>query len=233
MCVIISSPYRQHRPSLDTLRACERLNPHGSGIAWVQDKKAQWLKGLSADSLSDLLDILDGPVVIHFRIATAGGRRPELCHPFPISPTAPLKTCGQAGAVLFHNGHWAKWETFQREEGIKFEAAVSDSRVIATAVHRYGRAILETIPCRFAILSRHGVELFGEWSAPQDDGCRYSNLHWQPKTHLDRTHRAGEPGKAAKVTTQPRPVLKQPNLLDMRQLRAPGLVREAMACFGD
>ncbi len=224
MCVIISSPSAKHRPTRETLCAAERTNPHGSGIAWIQDKRVQWVKGLTADSIADLLPILSGPVVIHFRIATAGGKRPELCHPFPISPTVPLKAYGQAGSVLFHNGHWHGWEEFLADEGISFDSAVSDSRVIAAGVHRYGSKLLKDIPCRFAILSRNGIERFGDWSAAQEDGCRYSNLHWQAKAKVISV-------PAAKC---PAPVKHtQPNLLDVRQLRSPGLVREAMACYGD
>lgn len=96
MCVILASANRETRPTIATLRLCADQNPHGSGIAWVQHNKVQWMKGLSVEGIDALLEIIEGPVVIHFRYATVGGKRPSLCHPFPISPTSPLKPYGQS-----------------------------------------------------------------------------------------------------------------------------------------
>lgn len=205
MCVIIASPDRQHRPSLATLTACERRNPHGSGLAWLQSKKAHWLKGLSAESIHDLLGVLKGPVVIHFRIATVGGRRPSLCHPFPISSSVPLKPHGQSAAVLFQNGHWSDWEQFAAKADLALDGPVSDTRIAAAGVHQFGPKLLARIEgSRFAILTSGGYTLFGGW---QEIGkCHFSNLQWQPQPELD---------------------------LPTRRRPSRSLVNEAMACFGD
>ena len=50
MCVIIACP-TQKRPSLEILKACERTNPHGSGLAWVQKRMVYYIKGLSAGAM--------------------------------------------------------------------------------------------------------------------------------------------------------------------------------------
>jgi len=208
MCVIVTSPDSKHRPSLATLEACERTNPHGSGVAWVQHNRVQWLKGLSAAAIAELLEVIEGPAVVHFRIASVGGVKAALCHPFPVSPTSPLKPYGQAGTVLFHNGHWSDWRDFAEEHDIKLAGPVSDTRIIAVGVHRLGRKLLRKIPCRFVMFSKRGVERFGDWS--EVEGCYFSNLYWQPKPILT---------PKGQLT-----FLASPRRID------PG---EAMACFAD
>jgi hypothetical protein len=224
MCVIISSPDKKHRPSLATLRAAEARNPHGSGIAFLQHNKVQWIKGLSPEAIAELLDIVSGPAVVHFRIATVGGKRAELCHPFPISPTAPLKAYGQASAVLFHNGHWHDWQDFAMT--LKLEGPLSDSRVMAAAVHRDGRALLKKIASagRFVILTRKGAEIYGQWT--HHEGCDYSNT-----IGLGLDLEQPQPPPAAKASTAAPQQYKL--TLTPRTPRDRSLVEEAMACYGD
>jgi hypothetical protein len=180
MCVIIHSPDKKHRPSLSTLRQCERRNPHGSGLAWVEGKRVHYIKGLSAESIADSLDTLRGQVVIHFRWATVGGKRTSLCHPFPVTDTATPKPYGTAREVLFHNGHWCDWETFANENRLELEGPVSDSRVIAVGVYLGGVEWLRSVPSgRFVLMSSTSTELLGEWHDHQ--GCKFSNLNWVPQ----------------------------------------------------
>ena len=103
MCVIITSPDRSHRPTLAQLTLCEATNSHGSGLAWLSGKHAQYEKGLSVAEIHDFLRRLNGPAIVHFRIASVGGVNPDLCHPFPVTHRAPLRASGIARAVLFHN----------------------------------------------------------------------------------------------------------------------------------
>ncbi len=202
MCVIISSPARKHRPSLETLRLCARHNPHGNGLAWIEQSRVHYIKGLSPESIHENLSILRGPVVIHFRYATVGGKRPVLSHPFPVSELAPAKQYGTAREVLFHNGHWPGWEAFQSELNLNLKGPVSDSRLIAIGVYLAGEAWLSTIPGRFALFSKwEGVRLFGDWT--ESDGCQFSNLNWklreplQPDLPAENRRRATDIGDAA------------------------------------
>jgi len=181
MCVIVHTPDKKHRPSLDTLRACERANPHGNGIAWQYSGRVHYLKGLSAPSIAEVLDTLEGPVVIHFRYATVGAKSTELCHPFPVTQSARPQPYGTARSVLFHNGHWAEWEEFEFIHNLELHGPVSDSRVIAVGTFLGGFEWLRTVPSgRFALMSADTIELLGEWlthaCAP---GCKFSNLNWE------------------------------------------------------
>lgn len=244
MCVIITTPNQKNRPCLATLRACEKANPHGSGIAWVQKKKVQFIKGLSADAISELLDVIEGPAVIHFRIATVGGKRAELCHPFPISPDAPLKPYGQASAVLFHNGHWNGWEEFAKEHEITLDGPVSDSRIAAVGTFHLGRAFLRGMETgRFVIFSKKGTEHFGEWH--EAEGCHFSNLisitplPKKLKVETPKPYKkipgAEDWGASAQPQLPPAPAKKEQTefKLSPRTPRGRSLVEEAMACYGD
>lgn len=108
------------------------------------------------------------------------------------------------------------------KEDIDLSGAVSDSRVIAAGTFKKGRSLLKKIDTsRFAILSRNGFELFGSWI--EKGGCHFSNMAWAP-----RPVTTSKPGKAppapAKKKEQPELALHHGKM---------GLVREAMACFGD
>jgi len=179
MCVILASPSRQFRPSLQTLKACARANPHGSGLAWVQSPRAVcWVKALCVEAIHDHLLSMSGPVVVHFRIATVGVVCDRLCHPFPIGPRAEARLFGSARSVLFHNGTWSAWRDYAARQGIRLAGPVSDSRVAAVRAHLHGFESLATITSRFAMLSAsRGLRLLGEWS--KVDGVRFSNLRWQ------------------------------------------------------
>ena len=78
MCVIITSPDRSRRPTLEQLTLCEATNSHGSGLAWLSGRHVQYEKGLSVVEIHDFLRRLNGPAIVHFRIASVGGAIREL-----------------------------------------------------------------------------------------------------------------------------------------------------------
>ena len=78
------------------------------------------------------------PHVLHFRLATHGGVRPELTHPFVLSEESPLIERGVvAEPVLAHNGIWGLYAIKQRE--LKLDGPVSDSRVLAAWLGRLAK----------------------------------------------------------------------------------------------
>lgn len=183
MCVIIACPNEKKRPSLEILQACEKANPHGGGFAWREKGMVRYLKGLNAGAIHKGLSLVDGPVIIHFRIATVGGRKAELCHPFPVSKIAKAKTAGRARAVLFHNGTWRDWGSFVENYGLRLKRdMVSDTRVAAIACSMFGFEWLKKIPNRFAVLSKRGIRIVGDWK--ESDGIHYSNLDWRPRAYF-------------------------------------------------
>lgn len=232
MCCIIHSPDRKHRPSLSTLRLIDARNPHGTGIAWLEaGGRVSYIKGLSPESIAENLDVLRGPVVIHFRYATVGGKREQLCHPFPVTQTAWPKSYGSAKQVLFHNGHWSDWNAFATEHRLDLEGPVSDSRVIAIGAWMGGESFLNTLikegAGRFVLFSHEGVKLFGNWE--RKDGCDYSNLLWCPRAPAKKAPRKSSDDAPAWWDDW-RPT--QLDLPEPRRRQASDL-GDAAVCFGD
>lgn len=186
MCVVITSPGREERPSLRQLELCERANPHGSGIAWVKGRFAMYQKGLSVREIHRHLMKTEGPAVIHFRIASVGRVCPELCHPFPVTHRAELQPVGRARSVLFQNGTWPEYAKWRDQLGISYgkREPVSDTRVAASLVARFGFDWLKRAEfCRWVLLDADGIQRIGKWS--KVEGCHYSNLHWLPHDDPD------------------------------------------------
>lgn len=179
MCVVITTPGREERPTLRQLELCEQVNPHGSGLAWLQGRFAHYAKGLSAQEIHARLQELDGPAVVHFRIASIGRVCPELRHPFPVTHRAELKPSGRARAVLFQNGTWHDFSLWRDHLGISYgrKEPVSDTRVAASLVARFGFDFLKRADfCRWVLLDAEGIHRIGQWS--KLGGCHYSNLYW-------------------------------------------------------
>jgi hypothetical protein len=209
MCVIITSPRRGARPSLQQLELCERTNPHGSGVAWIEGKRVEYAKSLPIAEIHRLLEETAGPAIIHFRIASVGGVDPQLCHPFPITHGAELRATGRARSVLFHNGTWAEWKRAAEKYGIGYakREPVSDTRIAASLVARFGFDWLKRVGadyCRWAHLDNRGIQRLGDWK--RLGGCHYSNTFWLPRSRdwsdgflyddeMERDDRDGGPAK--------------------------------------
>jgi hypothetical protein len=194
MCVAIAC--REELPSYDTLKHCEEANGDGGGIAWLEKGMVRWQKNLKAKEIRHLIDEreIKPPCLIHFRIATAGGKRPELCHPFPISRQAPTALAGTANAVLVHNGHWWHWGTAILEDAIASDRQVakgpwSDSRAMAWMAARNGFEVLNFIADqqRIGVLEKSGrITLWGDWKQHKDYGATwFSNLTWHWRTNKE------------------------------------------------
>jgi len=90
MCIICVSPKGTRQPSVSTIRAMFRHNPHGAGYMVARKGKVEISKGYMY--VEDLLSALRAEhftardsVVYHFRISTQAGVNPEMTHPFPLS----------------------------------------------------------------------------------------------------------------------------------------------------
>lgn len=208
MCVIIHSPDKQHRPSLETLRLCARKNPHGSGLAWHDGEQVSYTKSLRLrpERIAEMLCDTPGEVLIHFRFATVGGIHSRLCHPFPVTASATPHHYGRTKKVLFHNGTWSDWAAFGQENMIELHGPVSDTRMAAIGTYLGDDTWLKTIPGRFALMEADGVTLIGDWKTHR--GSAFSNFNWCPEPAL----------VPFIVRTKPKPH------------RDPG---DAMVCFGD
>lgn len=180
MCVVLlCTP--EVRPPLDTLKLCAARNPHGAGIAWRNKGAVEWQKTDDVARIHRIAQWAEGEVVIHFRIATVGGACSELRHPFPITPKVSLASSGRAGAVLFQNGTWRRWnEAVQGawERGHSPPAgAMSDARAAAWLSHLRGHEFLSKCgSSRWVYFSANETVRYGEWT--EVGGIWFSNFNW-------------------------------------------------------
>jgi hypothetical protein len=159
------------------------------------------MKNLAADEVAQLLEQLEGEVVIHFRWASVGGVDGRLCHPFPVEARASTKLSGTANRLLFHNGTWSDWRrALEHVPGAKLAAGsapLSDSRAMALLVHHLrDAALLEHVAGRVVLFGAKKTKLFGPWKEWEGMTCsnlgfiygleRESNPKWKKKLVVPR-----------------------------------------------
>ena len=183
MCVIINIEKGQF-PKYETLKSAELLNSHGGSIAWLENGKINFEKGIKAKKINDLIEKRLKPnkvktAIIHFRIASVGKINKELCHPFQISEKVnpDLKVMDSEYDLLFHNGTVTTWESMLIESLQKFKGQIpsgelSDSRVIAFLLNRHGTDIIkDSVHNKFSILTKKGIVKFGQWVKVDKNEC--------------------------------------------------------------
>ncbi len=176
MCVIICC--ENEFPALATLESAESMNRDGGGVAWIENGKVRYRKGLNSKQIFDLTKIIKLPAIIHFRIASIGAVVEELCHPFPINTEADTDSYGEGDSVLFHNGTWSEWQevclrTITTKD-IPFPSGKwSDSRAMAWLADKYGTNVLRLIPAgnKIAVLSPTGIRKFGSFVEVEKCDC--------------------------------------------------------------
>lgn len=199
MCVILVVD--RERPTEEEIEACWATNPDGGGVAWREgEKKAQrihWKKGLNLDAMKEqLLEKLPLPYIAHFRVASIGGVYRVLTHPFVISHNAESSLEGFTDKpVLFHNGHWATYDTAVINTAFHGRLTIprgrwNDSRGMAWLASYHGMGFLDLLDGqRFAIISpNQPLEILGkDWyfhvhhlekEKVDDRGFLCSNDHW-------------------------------------------------------
>ena len=195
MCVIYV--VGKKLPPIRELEVGFKQNSDGAGLAWWEKKKnhVRFVKGL--DTLDQVMTVLENdvkgklPLLMHFRAASQGEKCPELTHPFPVLPDAPLTLEGDAPAVLAQNGTWTSWKESIigacLRAGVQIPGGLwSDTRAITFLVSLLGPKFLDFA----AGLGR--VALFQEgliW--------KYSPSMWEKEadgytqsspTHMSRGH---------------------------------------------
>ncbi len=166
----------------EIIKTCFEANPHGAGFAYFDPSRGLgWVKGLF--NVDDFIKAYrkettaDMTTLLHFRIATIGGKTVANCHPFEIehgvlahngpclnrahcSGTAELSDSAQF-AEQFVKHH--TWEEIERNK--KFiEAFVGSEKVVF--LFRDGRT---------QIINENN----GTWA----EGIWYSNCSYMPRTH--------------------------------------------------
>ena len=182
MCVI--GIYEDKKPEISDLVSMEAQNPDGAGLAWVENGRVRWKKGLDALEMYEICEKVGLPIIVHFRMATAGGNDDRLTHPFPIRISKPLALSGLADRLIFHNGHFSGWEAVLRDFLDRGEPGASrstnmwsDSRLIAYAI---GRGVPMSVFQGEKLAMLHGSGIIDTLGFFHDtpEGV-FSNLAWQ------------------------------------------------------
>lgn len=207
MCVILVCP-PDVRPPKSVLYACHDANPHGAGLAWRENGKVRWLKNVGPGKLMLKLKELprEEEIVIHFRWASVGGVDARLCHPFPVTPKAPISLSGTAESVLFHNGTWGGYEDALgrlQQTGVELpRAPMSDSRAAALLVSATQPDALKRLPGKWAYMSASETKLYGEWQTW--GGMRVSNTYFLPRIRRKPVEPLSRPKYTQIADTRPR-----------------------------
>lgn len=195
MCVILIAD--EKRPTAEMVERAHKANDQGFGIGWREDRgqglEVCWKKGLyiKLEDMQRMCAELPTPYVAHFRIASVGGIRGSLCHPFPVDRRVPEYLEGRTkGHVLFHNGHWSQWDDVMLRTSLRLPPKEriplgrwSDSRAMAFYASIYGVGALDFLHEKIVAFSPDECEVFGTgWS--WEEGVLVSNRGFLTKaTH--------------------------------------------------
>lgn len=155
MCVIFVCD--DARPTDIMIDKAWDRNDDGGGIAWQEERggvrEVVWQKGITdIEKLRTLIKAAPFPFVAHFRVASSGGVKEELTHPFPIDKKTTLALSGRTrGSILFHNGDWKGWPEVARLAAVHSRTPIpkgrwSDTRAMAWLCSIYGEGFMEFLP---------------------------------------------------------------------------------------
>ena len=114
MCIIAIKPAGAKMPAMKTIENCWYNNNDGAGFMYAAggsvhiEKGFMTLKDFKAalKRLEKSIDVVNAPMVLHFRITTHGGTSPGNTHPFPVTEKLPLlqMTKSKTSLAVAHNG---------------------------------------------------------------------------------------------------------------------------------
>lgn len=189
MCIIAAKPAGVSMPSRDTIRTMWDSNKDGAGIMYVENNKVRIEKGFmkyksfakKLDELEKRLDLTATPVVMHFRITTHGGTKPENTHPFPITDSigALKKLQSYTDIGVAHNGIIM---SVSPRKGISdtMEYIASQLAPLKRALPRFYEnknamlLVKNAIESKMAFLTKEG-KIYTVGNFVEDGGILYSN----------------------------------------------------------
>lgn len=181
MCIICIKPSHIQMPDENTIRTMFENNPDGAGIMYTENKKVVIKKGfMKVEPLLDYLnsrDWTDLPVILHFRIGTAGPNNELNCHPYPVGTANFVE--GECELAMVHNGILYDYDPPKGSE-------INDTQVFLHEIVEKlpknwlkNSAIKKLISTeidgsKLAFLDKKGkINTFGKFE--ERNGCYYSN----------------------------------------------------------
>lgn len=192
MCIIAAKPAGVALPKDEYIRNMWDGNRDGAGIMYVLNGKVRIEKGFMkykafVDALNRIKTIVDPvatPMVMHFRITTHGGTKPENTHPFPITDNlgALRKLIGTTDIGVAHNGIIP----ITPRKGISdtMEYIVSQLAPLKRALPRFCenphamQLVENAIGSKMAFLTKEG-RLYTVGKFIEDEGILYSNTSYE------------------------------------------------------
>ena len=114
MCIIAIKQAGINMPAMKTIENCWYNNRDGAGFMYAKDGNVYIEKGFmtlkdfkaALKQLEKTIDVVNTPIILHFRITTHGGTSPGNTHPFPVTEKLPLlqMTKLKAPLAVAHNG---------------------------------------------------------------------------------------------------------------------------------
>ncbi len=193
MCIIAAKPANTPMPSAERIRNMWLSNPDGAGFMYAEDGRVRIEKGFMTleafnarlEELATVTDLTRHSFVMHFRITTHGGTKPENCHPFPVSDNMgmlqKLKTSARVG--IAHNGI-ISITTRSREISDTMEYIASQMAPLSRVCPEFYKnkdamlMIKNAIDSKMAIMDSAG-NLYTIGAFNTNEGVEYSNYSYE------------------------------------------------------
>ncbi len=197
MCIICIKPAGGKLPSKECRKNMWDNNSDGAGIMWNEGGRVHIEKGFMTFShmenrITELGDMTNKTVVLHYRITTHGGTKAENCHPFPISEHLSIlqKPIINTDIGMAHNGIISA-VTPGKDISDTMEYILTQLSIMKRIDHEFYlkktwlEMIKNIIDSKMVFLDSRGhFETIGEFREEGD--CLYSNTSYEPRTYYSK-----------------------------------------------
>lgn len=192
MCIIAAKPAGVEMPAYKYIHNMFANNDDGAGLMYADNGKVYIEKGFMDElsftkrlyELAETYDMTKLPLVMHFRITTHGGTKPENCHPFPVTDSKGMlkKLKCRTDVGVAHNGII---DITPRDKTISdtMEYIASQMAPLKRAVPNFYKnkdlleMIYNAIDSKMVIMNGKG-EMFFIGNFTDEDGMKYSNFSY-------------------------------------------------------
>jgi len=201
MCIAILN--KKTKISKSILRECWTNNPDGAGMLWTNGKTLNFHKEMNDfnefyKTYEIIRQSFNTPIVLHFRISTAGKINETNCHPFLVSDNLGFV---HNGICDLHQGNADHSDTYELNEMFK---GLPHNFI-------FNHSIMELIKfsignSKLLFLDKAGKyyfvnEKFGHWDKEGNWFSNYSYIAYTPFKSKYSTYYKGTPTKATKKAT--------------------------------